>query len=480
MLDLVGYQDFEELSHLSVLEPSCGEGEFLVEVLTRLQMSASRFGFDFKTVAECKVDAFELDENKISVCQARILDIFPCLDFSKILHHCDFLTADIGFYDIVVGNPPYVRYERLTDEMKEDYKLRFKTFHYRADLYVPFYEKTLNSLSSAGRHCFICSNRWLKCEYGRKLRRLVSDGFTVSHIIDLEKARPFQDDVSAYTDIVLIVNSLSLSNVKMAKADDDNWLSRLAFSERSQPRGDDWSPLFIDCRSENLVSIEKMGADIGIGVATGATKLFVGAHLVDVVERELLLPAIDGSDLRGDTFRWHDKFLLNPYDRQGALIDLGKFPRCASYLNSHRQQLAARHTAQKNPNLWYKTIDRINSDLTHRPKILLPDMTGNRTVFVDEGRFYPLHNIYYITGLGLESLRALAAILMSSFARRQLSSLTNAMNGGYARWQSQHLRKMMLPNVALLPPDVVSQLSLLQQRGDVESVDAIVNDIVGC
>lgn len=54
------------------------------------------------------------------------------------------------------------------------------------------------------------------------------------------------------------------------------------------------------------------------------------------------------------------------------------------------------------------------------------------------------------------------------------------MNGGYARWQSQHLRKMMLPNVALLPPDVVSQLSLLQQSGDVEAIDAIVNDIVSC
>lgn len=80
-------------------------------------------------------------------------------------------------------------------------------------------------------------------------------------------------------------------------------------------------------------------------------------------------------------------------------------------------------------------------DLQNTPKILLPDNSGNSLLFIDEGRFYPLHNIYYITGEDIHQLKILCSILMSDFVRKQIQRLSNNMNGGYARWQSQNLRK---------------------------------------
>lgn len=80
-------------------------------------------------------------------------------------------------------------------------------------------------------------------------------------------------------------------------------------------------------------------------------------------------------------------------------------------------------------------------DLQNTPKILLPDISGNSLLFIDEGRFYPLHNIYYITGEDIHQLKFLCSILMSDFVRKQIQRLSNNMNGGYARWQSQNLRK---------------------------------------
>lgn len=85
-------------------------------------------------------------------------------------------------------------------------------------------------------------------------------------------------------------------------------------------------------------------------------------------------------------------------------------------------------------------------------------MSGNTFVFVDDGFFYPLHNIYYITGYSSVQLRLLAAFLMSDFVRCQLSAVTNAMNGGFSRWQSQHLRKLRIPDFNTIPSDDIQQL----------------------
>ena len=81
--------------------------------------------------------------------------------------------------------------------------------------------------------------------------------------------------------------------------------------------------------------------------------------------------------------------------------------------------------------------------LQKQAKILLPDMSGNSYIFVDDGEFYPLHNIYYITGDSNIKLYILAAILMSDFAKNQLAAITNKMNGGFLRWQSQYLKKIL-------------------------------------
>jgi hypothetical protein len=127
----------------------------------------------------------------------------------------------------------------------------------------------------------------------------------------------------------------------------------------------------------------------------------------------------------------------------------------ASYLHRYEEKLRGRHVAQKNKDNWYRTIDRIYPELTSQPKILLPDMSGNNRIFIDNGKFYPLHNIYYITGPA-EQLPVLAAMLMSNDVQEQLSSLTNAMHGGYTRWQSQHLRKLQLPVLSAISTDTAN------------------------
>ncbi|MCD8183795.1 MAG: hypothetical protein LUE99_12760 [Bacteroides sp.] len=158
----------------------------------------------------------------------------------------------------------------------------------------------------------------------------------------------------------------------------------------------------------------------------------------------------------------------------GELINLDQYPKAKKYLETHRERLSKRYIASKTPDRWYRTIDRIVPSLQSQPKVLLPDMSGNTFVFVDDGRYYPLHNIYYITGHSAVELHILTALLMSDFVREQLASVTNKMNGGFSRWQSQHLRKLRLPDIMSIPADDIRTLLASYNDKNVASINALI------
>lgn len=194
----------------------------------------------------------------------------------------------------------------------------------------------------------------------------------------------------------------------------------------------DWFPYLLTGApyEKNLGKIENQNFKIGIGVATGRDAVFIRKDFRSIVEKELIIPIITSRDVIGKDINWHGNYLFNPYDKNGNLIDIDKFPKAKEYLLSHKDNLSLRHVSKKNPNKWYKTIDKINIDLIALPKVILPDISGNRYIHVDEGTYYPHHNLYYIIGGDYDQMCLLASILMSDFVYNQLLSIGNKMNGG--------------------------------------------------
>ncbi|WP_410572666.1 Eco57I restriction-modification methylase domain-containing protein, partial [Bacillus sp. SIMBA_031] len=76
----------------------------------------------------------------------------------------------------------------------------------RADLYVPFFEKSLSLLENDGKLCFICTDRWTKNKYGRRLRKLISEKFSFDLFVDLYGSDAFKTKVLTYPAITLIRN----------------------------------------------------------------------------------------------------------------------------------------------------------------------------------------------------------------------------------------------------------------------------------
>jgi hypothetical protein len=108
------------------------------------------------------------------------LDFFDWkLDFPEIMN--EQVTNKVGF-DIVIGNPPYVNVEKIDKSIKDSIS-KFKTAYQKYDLYVLFYELSLNILNQKGILSFITSNKFLSQGYGLKLRQLFLEN-TIQEIVN--------------------------------------------------------------------------------------------------------------------------------------------------------------------------------------------------------------------------------------------------------------------------------------------------------
>ncbi len=111
-----------------------------------------------------------------------------------------------GGFDIILGNPPYVRQENLKKEEKQYFTNTYKqTGNISADLYIYFYEKAFELLKPYGILGFITPNKWFKTKYGSELRAFLKQ-FEIKQIIDFFELRVFED-AATDTQIIIVENN---------------------------------------------------------------------------------------------------------------------------------------------------------------------------------------------------------------------------------------------------------------------------------
>ena len=222
---------------------------------------------------------------------------------------------------------------------------------------------------------------------------------------------------------------------------------------------------------QDMPTIEEAGCRVGIGVATGADKAFIGPFAALDVEEDRKLPLATTRDILSGEVRWLGLGVVNPFARSGALVDLADYPRLKRYFEARKETIAVRHVARKTPSNWYRTIDRIHPALAETPKLLIPDIKGDAHVVYEDGRLYPHHNLYFVTSKEWD-LHALRAVLLSGIARLFISAYSTQMRGGYLRFQAQYLRRIRLPLWSTVPVRTKQALLNAASNDDVEACNA--------
>ena len=230
----------DELGKVRVLDPACGSGAFLIEAFDQLHMvyeisndrlkelRGSRSLFDpDRQILQHNLFGVDLNEEAIEICRLSLWiktaargKVLTSLDhtirvgnsvISDIAVHPRALDwqaafpevfADGGF-DVVVGNPPYVRQEWIS-LFKPYLQANYSSFHGMADLYVYFYELGLRVLRAGGRLSFVVTNKWMKAGYAEPLRRFFSETAWTESVIDFGHAKQIFEDADVFPSIIVL------------------------------------------------------------------------------------------------------------------------------------------------------------------------------------------------------------------------------------------------------------------------------------
>lgn len=512
LLDLTGYTANRPLTKLRLLDPSFGNGEFLISAVERLlsawqaqgspppyptlrraicavELHRSSFESTYDCVVSCLSDAGISSSDAIALADDWLI-------FGDFL-----LTPLAGHFDVVVGNPPYVRQELISSPLMAEYRARYSTIYDRADIYVPFIERSLSCLSAAGQLGFICADRWMKNRYGGPLRKMVTEGFHLKLYIDMFETAVFQTDVSAYPAIFVItreagdttriahrpqiersalsmLSSTLLCSAPPSKESGVTELKKVATGAQPWLLESSDQLALIRRLEITFPTLEEVRCKVGIGVATGADKAFIGPFEALAVEPDRKLPLAMTRDIVDGQVRWRGLGVVNPFGPDGRLVNLPDYPLLEAYLEARRPEISRRHVAQRAAASWYRTIDRIYPELAKRPKLLIPDIKGDAHVIYEDHGLYPHHNFYFITSDEWD-LHALQAVLLSGIARLFVGTYSTKMRGGYLRFQAQYLRRIRIPEWSVVPELLRERLRVAGESRDITACNQLAFELYG-
>jgi hypothetical protein len=505
LLDLTGYTADRDLGVLTLCEPSVGAGAFLVPIVERLIASAHRHGRRLEHLHGA-LRSFDLQGHNVEFCRSLIVPLLvnggcgeaEALDLAESwVTEADFLLDDTAIEaDVVVGNPPYIRLEDLDPAVSDEYRRRWPTMAGRADIYVGFYERCLSILTPGGRLGFICADRWMRNQYGARLRQLVAGQYAVDAVWVMHDVDAFEEQVSAYPAITVLRNAPQEHAVVVSTDDrfggdsaaelarwsttgDGEESAGVGYQAHRLPHwfaGDEMWPAGNPAR---LALIELLndrfgplhdpaaGTRIGIGVATGADRTYVIAD-PSGIEPDRALPLAVGRDLRTGTYEWGGNFLANPWAPDGTLVDLADYPMLRQHLETAGDQLRGRHTAKKSPANWHRTIDKVNHAIIDQPKLLFRDLGAVANPVLEPGGYYPHHNLYFLVS-DTWDLEVLGGLLLSRIAQAFIEAYGVRMRGGTLRFQAQYLKRIRVPDPATIDPTTAEELRTAFRARDADA-----------
>ena len=408
-------------------------------------------------------------------------------------------------FDVVIGNPPYVRVQELSHEDTDYFKSSFRTAYKRVDISILFFEVALKSISRNGVSAFISSIQFLNSEYGRQLRKLLLASRIIS-LLDF-KDLPVFDDATTYPGIVIfsrdkpsLFEYYEIDKLPSTKQDQLSLgrsykIDPATLTDNSWQLVDHGVKNLLDKISDETVSVKLSSiAETWGGVITGKDEVFnLDQSKIDEwnIERGILLPLVRGTDVNR-YYATPSMYLLYPYEKNlnkdTQLMPELKlkeiYPNAYAYLKSHEKELRIRKDSRRsvgNSDNWYKLIRYGSNYLFQSRKILTPGESIRNSFAIDcTGSAFSFARVYSVIARDVD-IGFLAAILNSKVLEFFLHSICPLKRGGYYTFSSTYLADLPIRRISFTTPAeerarLGAELQDLYAQEKYDEILAAVND----
>lgn len=416
-------------------------------------------------------------------------------------------------FDIVIGNPPYMRIQGIQQtnpKAAEYYKRRYESATGSFDLYVIFMERGMQLIGENGILNFINPDKWVNASFGRGIRRfaiahqnvhkLISFGAhqifsacTYSSLlwmgrspvaaIRYARVSPDESKTALIEDELIKLEAAAFTAIPFDSLSDEPWILpsiESAYAMRQildiQRRTSDLFRIFVGLQtSKDSVYFLKQA------VETGETFTAYSPELDEEVEIEkgIVQPLLLGDQVHRYEAIRSDNLVLFPYDTSGdrspSLMPAGKierqFPKGWCYLKRCEAILRGRENGRFDNDEWYQFGRRQGLNEGGTPKLLAPDISLGGNFSIDPiGRFYTTTTLYgYIKHDDVwESYEFLLAVMNSRVLWFYLKTSGSVLANGYFRYKPAYLQNFPIPEVCKKAEATISALvrCMLTTRAD--------------
>jgi len=456
------------------------------------------------------------------------------IDFAEIF-------ADKKGFDIVIGNPPYVRQEMIsppnklksevTTEDKKKYKNKLiksvkemfpvvKDLEKRSDYYIYFYFHGLSLLNTNGTFCFITSNSWLDVEYGKGLQEFLCKYVPITAIYDNPK-RSF-----THADVNTIISLFGAPEVKQRSLGD--WFNGVnGGNEKVWPNIKSVAKFIMFKKpfeevlySQNLIDIEKVNTKVKGGRITELVKNVVSTSdykVFPIIQEDLLEDGWEyPDDYNGNKFtvgsyegnKWGGKFLRAPdifylvlEKGEHKLVTLGEITKKIqrNTLQSFGSIIEIKENYTKNNNYPYlssfKDIETIKVNVSKLPNsikkttkhliqypiadIISNRFFGDRLFFVEGGEFV-VGDTFYVGFLKAEYKKEEIIALLNSTLSILIAEIIGRKNlgGGLLAFNGPEIRGLTLLNPNILSASLKHNLNSIYNIISRRNIESIFGELV--
>lgn len=424
MLDKVGYT--QNLYGKKVLENSCGEGNFLCEIVRRFILDARQQQITETEIIEGlerDIHGIEKEQSIVRRCLANLDAAAAEQGITNVQWHVwqgDALRQElVPIYQYVIGNPPYITYYNLTPEERTQIRENFKTCAVgKADYYYAFTEAALRSLAPDGKMIYLIPNNFFKNRYSDELRKYILPYLT--EVEDYTTKKIF-GDYQTSSAVVFCKKQIQIESFEY----NDIRNNRRIRIQKADLQGK-WS---FSLERENFQNRRKMGECFRISapVATLLNEAYVLQNIrkrydngdieVDgiVLECQAVRPAASPKSKQ----RKEEQYIIFPYwyDENGTLMKYEqiefeqRFPGVCSYLRRYDEKLKARNCDQRSK--WFEYGRSQALAHINQPKLLLSTLiTGQVKYYWLDEETVPYSGMYLVPKEGY-TLEQAERILMS-------------------------------------------------------------------